>query len=190
MSTDVGWSCKGNNNLTKRKEKNMLENTQNQTMESFMGSFGIVPMTTIKDEGLLSFENCKERIKSMIKLNIQHFKNDTWDIDNRMMKMLVDLDEKKNRSICTVRLGGKRVYRCNCATLTTPQKVEFLTKFYEGVSKGFLDKQIQDFCEQQVALAENRKKIQREKRKALRKAEREAFKKQEAEEKSHQPQNV
>ena len=166
----------------------MLENTQ--TMESFMGSFGIVPMTTLKDEGLLSFKNCKDRILDMIKLNIQHFKNDTWKVENRMMKMLVDLDEKKNKSICTVRLGGKRVYKCNCPTLTVPQKVEFLTKFYEGVSKGFLDKQIQDFCEQQVALAENRKKIQREKKKAQRKAEREAFKKQEAEEKSHQPQNV
>ena len=166
----------------------MLENTQ--TMESFMGSFGIVPMTTLKDEGLLSFKNCKDRILSMIKLNIQHFKNNTWDIDNRMMKMLVDLDEKKNKSICTVRLGGKRVYKCNCPTLSVPQKVEFLTKFYEGVSKGLLDKQIQDFCEQQVVLAENRKKLQREKRKAERKAEREALEKQKAEEQSHQPQGV
>ena len=61
----------------------MLENTQ--TMESFMGSFGIVPMTTLKDEGLLSFKNCKDRILDMIKLNIQHFKNDTWKVENRMM---------------------------------------------------------------------------------------------------------
>jgi hypothetical protein len=53
-----------------------------------------------------------------------------------------------------------------------------------------LDKQIQDFCEQQVALADDRKKVQREKRKAQRKAEREALKKQKAEEQSHQPQGV
>ena len=165
----------------------MLENTQNQTMESFMGSFGIVPMTTIKDEGLLSFKNCKDRILKMIELNIHNFKNNLWDENNRMMKMLIDLDPKRNKSICTVRLGGKRVYKCNCETLSTPRKVEFLTKFYEGVSKGFLDNKITEFCEQQVALAEDRKKIQREKRKALRIAEREALKKQEAEEKTHQP---
>ena len=169
----------------------MLENTQNQTMESFMGSFGIVPMTTIKDEGLLSFKNCKERILNMIKLNIQNFKNTAWNENNRMMKMLIDTDEKKNnKSICTVRLGGKRVYKCNCPSLTVSQKVEFLTRFYEGVDKGLLDKQIQDFCEQQVALADDRKKVQREKRKAQRKAEREALKKQEADAIKHLPQNV
>ena len=161
----------------------MLENTE--TIESFMGSFGIVPMTTLKDEGLLSFQNCKDRILKMINLNIQNFKNDTWDGTNHMMKMLVDLDEKKNKSVCTVRLGGKRVYRCNCATLTLPQKVEFLNKLYEGISRGFLDKKITDFCEQQVALAEDRKKVQREKRKAKRKAEREASKKRDAESLQH-----
>ena len=166
----------------------MLENTE--TMESFMGSFGIVPMTTLKDEGLLSVANCKKRILDMLKYNIQNFKNNTWEINNRMLKMLVDLDEKKNKSIFTVRLGGKRVYRCNCATLTVPQKVDFLSKFYEGVSKGYLDKQIEDFCEHQVALAEDRKKIQREKRRAERKAEREKQKQKEAEDRSYQPQGV
>lgn len=45
----------------------MLENTE--TMESFMGSFGIVPMTTLKDEGLLSVANCKKRILDMLKYN-------------------------------------------------------------------------------------------------------------------------
>ena len=168
----------------------MLENTQTQTMESFMSSFGIVPMTTLKDEGLLSFQNCKDRILKMIEINIHNFKNNAWDINNRMMKMLVDLDTKLNRSICTVRLGGKRVFRCNCATLSTPQKVEFLTKFYEGVSKGFLDKEIENFCEGQVALAESRKQKQREQRKAQRKAEREELQKIEADAMKHRPQNV
>ena len=78
-------------------------------------------------------------------------------------------------------------YKCNCATLSTPQKVEFLTKFYEGVSKGILDKEIENFCEGQVALAESRKQEQREQRKAQRKAEREELQKKEVEEQSHQP---
>lgn len=166
----------------------MLENTQ--TIESFMGSFGIVPMTTFKDEGLLSFQNCKDRILKMIELNIQNFKTDAWKTENRMLKMLVDLDPKRNKSIFTVRLGGKRIYRCNCDTLTTPQKIEFLTKFYEGTSRGLIDKNISDFCERQVALAEDRKKIQREKRKAQRKADREALKQKEADIQKYQPHNV
>ena len=166
----------------------MLENAQ--TMETFMGSFKITPMTTLKDEGLLSFQNCKDRILDMIKYNIQNFKNNTWDMNNRMLKMLVDLDAKRNKSVLTVRLGGKRVYKCNCATLSAPEKVEFLNKFHEGVSLGYLDKEIENFCEQQVAMAENRKKSQREKRKEQRKAEREALKKQEADALKHLPQNV
>ena len=166
----------------------MVDNVQ--TIESFMGSFGIVPMTTFKDEGLLSFKNCKNRILKMIELNIKNFKTGAWNENNRMLKMLVDLDEKKNKSIFTVRLGGKRVYRCNCNTLTTPQKIEFLTKFYEATDSGLLDKNISDFCERQVALAEDRKKIQREKRRAQRKAEREALKEKEAEAIKHLPQNV
>ena len=167
----------------------MLENTQ--TMESFMGSFGIVPMTTLKDEGLLSFDNCKKRILDMIKYNIQNFKTNAWNENNRMLKMLVDTDEKKNnKSICTVRLGGKRVYRCNCPVLSAIDKVEFLNKFHTGVSQGLLDQNITDFCEEQVALAEERKKINREKRKAKRKAEREALQKKQADAVKHLPQNV
>ena len=166
----------------------MLENTQ--TIESFMGSFGIVPMTTLKDEGLLSFQNCKDRILKMIETNIHNFKNNEWNMNNRMMKMLVDLDPKKNKSVCTVRLGGKRVYKCNCTTLTTPQKVEFLTRLYEGIFKGLLDERITEFCEQQASAAEDRRKVQREKRKAQRKAEREALKRQEADAIKHLPQNV
>ena len=161
----------------------MLENTQ--TMESFMGSFGIVPMTTLKDEGLLSVANCKQRILDMIVYNVNNFKKNAWCKENRMLKMIVDLDEKKNKSIFTVRLGGKRVYRCNCATLTDPQKVDFLNKFYEGVSKGLLNNVIEDFCEHQVALAQDRKKVQREKRKAEREAEREKKQQKEAEALSH-----
>ena len=168
----------------------MLENTQTQTMESFMGSFGIVPMTTLKDEGLLSFQNCKDRILKMIETNIHNFKNNEWNMNNRMMKMLVDLDPRRDRSVCTVRLGGKRVYKCNCATLSTPQKVEFLTKFYEGVSKGLLDKEIENFCEGQVAMAESRKQKQREQRKAQRRAERIALLTKEADALKHLPQNV
>ena len=74
--------------------------------------------------------------------------------------------------------------------LDLPQKVDFLTKFYEAVSRGCLNKQIEDFCESEVNLANKRKEKQKEKRREKRKAEREAQAKQEAEAKEHLPQNV
>ena len=168
----------------------MSENVNVVGIESFMSSFGIVPMKTAKDEGLMSFDVCKERILNLIQENIRLFKANVWDKKNRMQKLLVDLDAKKNKTVFTVRLGGKKIYRCYTELMDLPTKIEFLTKFYEGVSRGCLNKQIEDFCESEVNLANARKDKQKEKRKAKRKAEREAQVKKEAEAKEHLPQNV
>ena len=168
----------------------MLENENASTIEAFMGDYNITAMKTAKDEGLMSFDVCKERILNIITENIKLFKANSWDKKNRMQKLLVDLDEKKNKTVFTVRLGGKRIYRCNMTKLDLPSKIEFLTKFYEGVSRGFLDKQIVDFCEKEVNLANARKEKQKEKRREKRKKEREEKAKKEAEAKQHLPQNV
>lgn len=86
-----------------------------------------------------------------------------------MNKLLIDLDEKKNTSVFSVRLGGKRIYRCSCQLLPLEQKIAFLTKFYEAVSKGILDTQIETFCENEV----KRKKENKEKNNQKKRAERE-----------------
>lgn len=159
-----------------------------ETIENFMGSFGIVPMTTLRDEGLVSFDVVKDRVLKLITLNIKNFKENLWNASNKMNKLLVDLDEKKNKSIFTVRLGGKRIYRCNTALLPLEQKIEFLTKFYSAVSSGVLNQQIIDFCEREAKLNEVRKEKQREKRREQNKIKREEKKKKEAEAKKHLPQ--
>lgn len=168
----------------------MSENVNVVSIEDFMGSYGIVPMATTRDEGLVSFDVCKQRVLDLIKLNIKNFKEDLWKKENRMMKLLVDLDDKRKKSIFTVRLGGKRIYRCNTQMLDLPQKVDFLTKFYEAVSRGCLDKQIEDFCEKEVKLANTRKEKQKEKRREKKKAEKAAEEAKKAEAKQHLPQNV
>ena len=167
----------------------MSENENVLTIENFMSSFGIVPMKNAREEGLMSFDVCKQRILDLIQENIKLFKANVWNKKNRMQKLLVDLD-KKNKTVFTVRLGGKRIYRCNTVLLDLPSKIEFLTKFYEGVSRGCLNKQIEDFCEKEVNTANDRKKKQKEPRREKRKAEREAQAKKEAEAKQHLPQNV
>jgi hypothetical protein len=168
----------------------MSENENVLTIENFMGSFGIVPMTTLRDEGLVSFDVVKERVLKLITMNIKNFKENLWNDSNKMNKLLVDLDKKKNKSIFTVRLGGKRIYRCNTALLPPEQKAVFLEQFYHGVANGCLDKQILDFCEKEVKLNEVRKEKQKEKRRAKRQAEREEKKQKEVEAAKHQPQYV
>ena len=159
-----------------------------ETIENFMSNFGIVPMTTLRDEGLVSFDVVKDRVLKLITLNIKNFKENLWNASNKMNKLLVDLDEKKNKSIFTVRLGGKRIYRCNTALLPLEQKIEFLTKFYSAVSSGVLNQQIIDFCEREAKLNEVRKEKQREKRREQNRIKREEKKKKEAEAKKHLPQ--
>ena len=144
-----------------------------QTIENFMGSFGIVPMTTLRDEGLVSFDVVKDRVLKLITLNIKNFKGNLWDDSNKMNKLLVDLDEKKNKSIFTVCLGGKRIYRCNTTLLPLDQKIEFLTRFYKGVSSGVLNQQIIDFCERKAKLNEIPKEKQRAKRREQNRIKRE-----------------
>ena len=154
-----------------------------ESIEDFMSAFGIIQLETQKDEGLLSKESCRKRILKEIELNIQNFKDDSWDERNQMHKLLTELKKNKEciSTIFSVRLGGKRIYRCSCGKLTKQQKIEFLTKFYEAISKGVLDKQIETFCENEVKKQEERKAILKAKKKAKR-AEEKAQK--EAEEKA------
>ena len=157
----------GNNKL---KGYNMLNTVTINTLniEDFMSSFGITRLETQKDEGLLSKESCKQRILDLITLNIKNFRDNSWNKSNQMNKLLIDLDEKKNISVFSVRLGGKRIYRCSCPLFPTDQKIAFLTKFYEAVSKGILDTQIETFCENEVKLKEERRKANNKKKQDLR----------------------
>lgn len=162
---------KGHNDFNNlRKENKMTENVipMSTSIEDFMADFGIVRLETQKDEGLISKASCRQRILDMIELNITHFKNNSWDKSNQMSKLLVDLDEKKNSAIFNVRLGGKRIYRCSCPLMKLDQKIEFLTKFYEAVSRGVLDHQIELFCENEVKNREEQKQKQKDKKKAER----------------------
>ena len=152
----------------------MLETATINTLniEDFMSSFGITRLETQKDEGLLSKGSCKQRILDLITMNIKNFRDNSWDKSNQMNKLLIDLDEKKNISVFSVRLGGKRIYRCSCPLFPTDQKIAFLTKFYEAVSKGILDTQIENFCENEVKRKADMRKKNNEKKKNKREEER------------------
>lgn len=160
------------------------------TIEKYMSEYNINPMETAKDEGLLSVEMCKSKILNLIELNIRNFKNNTWNLRNRMNKLLVDLSPEKNKSVFTIRLGGKRVYRCHCQRLELTQKIDFLNKFFQAVSQGYLDQAIINFCEDEVKRSMKRKNDLKERRKAKRDAEKAAYKEREAEAIRHLPRTI
>ena len=136
-------------------------------------------MNTVKDEGLISFDGCKNRLLDLIKLNIQHFTKGSWNEKNHMWKIVVD-KETKGKTILSLRSGSRTFFRFSAPIMDISAKITLLNKLYEQVSKGMMDNQIQNFCEQQVIAEGERKKKNREARKARRKAEKEALKEKEA----------
>ena len=113
------------------------------TIEDFMGMFHIVPMETNVGNKVFSLEHCRQQILDNICFNIQHFKNNSWTNKLNTFKMLVDADKRQHLCVFTVRLGNQEIYKCNCILKDITEKLEFLNKIYEGISKGFIDSEIQ-----------------------------------------------
>ena len=101
-------------------------------MQNFLTKYNPNKIETSKDEGKLTLDKAKERILQLLTENIRNFKNDTWDISNRMNKLITDTEKN---SIFNLRLGGKRIARYSLDLLTTEQKLNFLADFYTGVAK-------------------------------------------------------
>lgn len=115
-------------------------------------------------------DKAKERILNLLTENMRNFKNNAWDIKNRMNKLITDTEKN---SIFTLRLGGKRIVRYSLDLLTTEQKLNFLADFYTSVSNGEFDDDILDFLAKEVDNAAVRKKEANERRRNKKKAERE-----------------
>lgn len=146
----------------------MNENDIN--IKDFISQFGITPLETAKDEGLLSVDNCRKRLMELVQLNIDNFRNNSWSTQNQMQKLLIELGKNKTGSIFSLRLAGKRVYRCSCIVPTDEDKINFLTTIYRLLENRGLDEVIIKFCEKEVKLAEIRKDKQRAKQREKRKA--------------------
>ena len=58
--------------------------------------------------------------------------------------------------------------KCNCILKDITEKLEFLNKIYEGISKGFIDSEIQVYSSKRYQVISDRKKKIKEKRKSQR----------------------
>ena len=139
-------------------------------MKNFLEKYNANKLETSKDEGKLTLDKAKERILNLLTENMRDFKNNAWDIKNRMNKLITDTEK---HSIFTLRLGGKRIVRYSLDLLTAGQKLNFLADFYTSVSNGEFDDDILDFLAKEVDNAAVRKKEANERRRNKKKAERE-----------------
>ena len=101
---------------------------------------------------------------------MKNFKHDSWDISNRMNKLMTDTEKN---SIFTLRLGGKRIVRYSLDLLNTEQKLSFLADFYTSVAEREFDEDIADFLAKEIDNANIRKKEANERRRNKKKEERE-----------------
>ena len=146
-------------------------------MQNFLTKYNANKIETSKDEGMLTLEKAKERILQLLTENIRNFKNNTWDISNRMNKLITDTDKN---SIFNLRLGGKRIARYSLDLLTTEQKLNFLADFYNSVANNEFDNEIIEFLAQEVDNAAVRKKEANERRRLKKKAQKEQKAKEDA----------
>ena len=146
-------------------------------MQNFLTKYNANKIETSKDEGKLTLDKAKERILSLLTENIRNFKNNTWDISNRMNKLITDTEKN---SIFNLRLGGKRIARYSLDLLTTEQKLNFLADFYTSVANNEFDNEIIEFLAQEVDNAAVRKKEANERRRLKKKAQKEQKAKEDA----------
>lgn len=147
-----------------------LKNERKNTMKQFLMKYNANKLETSKDEGLLTLEKARERILKLLTENMKNFKDNSWDISNRMNKLMTDTEKN---SIFTLRLGGKRIVRYSLDLLNTEQKLQFLADFYTSVAEKEFDEDITDFLAKEIDNANARKKEANERRRIKKKAERE-----------------
>ena len=139
-------------------------------MKHFLMKYNANKLETSKDEGLLTLEKARERILKLLTENMKNFKENSWDISNRMNKLMTDTEKN---SIFTLRLGGKRIVRYSLDLLNTEQKLQFLADFYTSVAEREFDEDITDFLAKEIDNANARKKEANERRRNKKKEERE-----------------
>lgn len=89
-------------------------------MQNFLNKYNAVKLENTQDEGKLTLDSSKKRILKMLDENMKHIKNNSWNIKNRMNKLIVDTE---TNSIFTLRLGGKKIIKYSLYLLNDREKL-------------------------------------------------------------------
>lgn len=75
-------------------------NRKENKMKDFLEKYKAVKIETSQDEGKLTLETAKKRILKLLVINIKNTKDDSWDLANRMNKLMIDTDSNSNTFRC------------------------------------------------------------------------------------------
>lgn len=139
-------------------------------MQNFLNKYNAVKLENTQDEGKLTLDSSKKRILKMLDENMKHIKNNSWNIKNRMNKLIVDTE---TNSIFTLRLGGKKIIKYSLYLLNDREKLNFLSDFYDSIVNNEFDTEILNFISQELENSQKRRKASLERRKLKKQQEKE-----------------
>lgn len=139
-------------------------------MQNFLNKYNAVKLENTQDEGKLTLDSSKKRILKMLDENMKHIKNNSWNIKNRMNKLIVDTE---TNSIFTLRLGGKKIIKYSLYLLNDREKLNFLSDFYDSIVNNEFDTEILNFISQEIENSQKRRKASLERRKLKKQQEKE-----------------
>lgn len=65
-------------------------------MKNFLEKYNASKIETSQDEGKLTLETAKERILKLLTENMKNFKENNWNLQNRMNKLIIDTDKRSD----------------------------------------------------------------------------------------------
>lgn len=139
-------------------------------MQNFLNKYNAVKLESTQDEGKLTLDSSKKRILKMLDENMKHIKNNSWNIKNRMNKLIVDTE---TNSIFTLRLGGKKIIKYSLYLLNDREKLNFLSDFYDSIVNNEFDTEILNFISKELENSQKRRKASLERRKLKKQQEKE-----------------
>ena len=130
---------------------------------SLLAKYNLTQITTAREEGALSFENCKNRILEAIKFNIDTILGEGWNKGNNMKKLLT---KYAGKTVFSIRSGSKTIIRlAGLEIRDSVEQIRFLKDAYESIENNEFDRNILDFLESEKETQKLRKEEAKQKRK-------------------------
>ncbi len=149
----------------------MINYTVNKnSMEAVLMAYNGKELASLRDESTLNLAWLTRRVLAIIDENIYCFKSGSWNIRNRLNKLLID-DERSNCTLLNIRVGRKQIARYMFPQLRDMEKVALLEDLKRQVASHQFDEKFSAFLEEELKRAED-KKLQR---KNAKKTEKQAF---------------
>ncbi len=141
----------------------MTFTSNTNTMDALLVAFNGKEITTLHDESSLSLTWLTRRLIELIEENIYCYKLGTWNIRNRLNKILID-DERAERTLLNIRVGRKQIARYMFPQLCDTDKIALLEQLKRQVASHQFDDKFSAFLESELQKTAERRAQRRHKR--------------------------